>query len=104
LLEKLKQVETDLTTNRCWSYFSEALQWLNTHHNRNKKGLGFVDKRTVYPVSRKYVGLSKNIICFHCGKIGHYRYTCPLRKYAMEIGVGNGRVGSGYGQTGQIGS
>ena len=57
---------------------------MNTHHNRNRKGLGFVAKRTVYPINRKYVGLSENIICFHCGKIGHYRYTYPLRKYAIE--------------------
>jgi len=49
-----------------------------------KKGLGFVAKRTEYPVNRKYVGLSENIICFYCGKTGHYRYTCSLRKYAME--------------------
>ena len=24
------------------------------------------------------------IICFHYGKTGHYHYTCPLRKNAME--------------------
>jgi len=40
-LEKLKQVKTDLTANGRRSCSSEALQWLNTHHNRNKKGLGF---------------------------------------------------------------
>ena len=41
-------------------------------------------KRTVYPVDRKYVGLPENIVCFHCGKMGHYRYACPIRRYAME--------------------
>jgi len=83
LLEKLKQAEIDLTANRHWKSSSQALNWLNTHHNRNKKGLGFVSKRTIYPVNRKYVGLPKNIICFHYGKTGHYRYGCPLRKYAV---------------------
>jgi len=53
-------------------------------HTRTKKGLGFMTKGTVYPVNIKYVGLPENIICFHYGKLGHYRYTCPLRKYAME--------------------
>jgi len=43
-----------------------------------------VTKRTVYPVNKKYVGLPKNIIFFHCGKMGHYRYACPIRRYAME--------------------
>ena len=61
-----------------------ALKWLNTHHSRNKKGLGFVTRRTINPVNKKYVGLQENIICFHCGKIGHYRYTYLLRKNAME--------------------
>ena len=84
LLEKLKQVESDLAANRRWNRSSQALNWLNTHFTRSKKGLGFVTKRTVYPVNRKYVGLPENIVCFHCGKKGHYRYTCPIRRYAME--------------------
>jgi len=44
LLAKLKQAETDLTTNRRWNSSSQALNWLNTHHNRTKNGLGFVIK------------------------------------------------------------
>ena len=84
LLEKLRKAKFDLTANRCWDSSSEALKWLNTHHNQNKKGLGFMSKCTVNPVNKKYVEFQENIICFHCGKTGHYRYTCPLRKYAME--------------------
>jgi len=57
LLEKLKQAETHLTANRGWNSSSQALNWLNTHHNKNKKGPGFVTKRTVYAINRKYVGL-----------------------------------------------
>jgi len=48
----LEKAESDLTANRRWNSSSEVLKWLNTHHNRNKKGLGFVSKRTVYPVNR----------------------------------------------------
>jgi len=84
LLEKLKKVESDLTENRRWNRSSEALNWLNIHHRRNKKGLGFMTTRTVNPVNKKYVGLQENIICFHCDKTGHYRYTCPFKKNAME--------------------
>jgi len=54
------------------------------HHNRGRKGLGIVTKRTIYPVNRKYVGLPENIVRFYCGKIGHYRYACPSRKNAMN--------------------
>jgi len=84
LLEKLKQVESDLAANRRWNRSSKALNWLNTHHNRGRKGLGFVIKRTIYLVNRKSVGLHENIVCFHCGKMGHYRYACPIRRYAMD--------------------
>jgi len=38
LLEKLKQVESDLAVNRRWNMSSQALNWLNTHHNRGRKG------------------------------------------------------------------
>jgi len=68
LLKKLKQVESDLAANRRWNRSSRALNWLNTHHNRGRKGLGFEEKHTVHLKNRKYVGLLENIVCFHCGK------------------------------------
>ena len=37
LLEKLKQVESNLTANRRWNRFSQALNWLNTHCNQEKE-------------------------------------------------------------------
>jgi len=43
-----------------------------------------VIKHAVNPANKRYVGLQENIICFQCGNMGHYRCTCPLRKYAME--------------------
>ena len=54
LYEKLKQVEIDQAANRRHDSL-EALNWLNTHHNQGRKGLGFVKKHTVYPCNRKYV-------------------------------------------------
>jgi len=84
LLEKLKQVESYLAGNRRWNRASQALNWLSTHHSRGRKGLGFGTKRIVYPVNRKYVGLPENIVCFHRGKTGHYRYVCPSKRYAMD--------------------
>ena len=82
LLEKLKQVELDLAANRRWNKASQGLNWLNTHHNQGRKGLGFQPKHIVYPRYKKYVGLPENIVCFHCGKTGHVRYTCRSRKNA----------------------
>jgi len=31
--ETAKQVEIDQATNRCWNDSSQALNWLNNHHN-----------------------------------------------------------------------
>jgi len=84
LLENLKQVESDLVANRRWNRASQVLNWLNMHHNQGRKGLGFVTKRTVYPVNRKCVGLPENIMCFYYGKTERYRYACPSRRYAMN--------------------
>jgi len=84
LYETIKPVETDQATNKRWHDSSQALNSLNNHHNRGRKGLGFVKKHTVYPCNRKYVGLPENIVCYHCEKIGHVRYTYPSRKHALE--------------------
>jgi len=70
LHETIKQVETDQATNRRWHDSSQAVDWLNNHHTRGRKGLSFVKKHTVYPCNRKYVGLPENIVCYHCGKPG----------------------------------
>ena len=84
LHEKLKQVEQEQAVNKKWLDSSVALNWLNTHHNRGKQGLGFVKKRTIYPCKRKYLGLPENIVCYHCGKTGHVRYACPSREHAFK--------------------
>jgi len=84
LHEKVQRAESDLVQNRCWNMSLAALNWLNTHRSRNKMGLGFVNQHVYKLVNEKYAGLQENIICFHCGKKDHYRYTCPLRKNAME--------------------
>jgi len=49
LHEMLKQVETDQATNRRWNKSSQALNWLNNHHNRGRKGLRFEKKHIIYP-------------------------------------------------------
>jgi len=88
LYEKLKQVEIDQATNKRWLDSSDALNWLNTYHNRGRKGLGFVKKHTLYPCNRKYIGLPENILCYHCGKTGHVRYVCPSREHAFKKSYG----------------
>ena len=40
LLGKVQSTEHDLATNKLWNKSSQALDWLNTHYSRKKKGLG----------------------------------------------------------------
>jgi len=84
LHEKLKQVEINHVVTKRWHDSSDALTWLNSHHNRGRNGLGFVKKHTVYPCNRKYVRLPENIVCYHCRKTGHVRYVCPSREHAFK--------------------
>ena len=96
LREKAHKAESDLAQNRHWNDSSKALNWLNTHHSWNKKGLGFANRRVIKPVNKKYVGLQENIIYFRCEKTGHYRMLvlwekgpwrethCILSKYGLE--------------------
>ena len=84
LHEKIKQVEQEQAVRKKWLDSSDALKWLNNHHNRGRNGLGFVKKHTIYPCKRKYLGLPENIVCYHCGKTGHVRYVCPSRDHALK--------------------
>jgi len=88
LLDKLKQAELDLVANRRWNMASYALNCLSNHHNQGGKGFGIKQKHIVYPRHWKYVGLPENIVCFHCGKTGHVRYTCLSRNNALERNFG----------------
>ena len=51
---------------------------------QGKRDLSSVNKHAIFPVNRKLVDLPENIVCFHCGKTGHYRYSCASRNYAIE--------------------
>jgi len=88
LHDKLKQVETDLVTNKHWNNASQALNWLSKNHSHGKKGFGFGRKHGDCPRDRKYVRLPENVLCFHCGKTGHVRYTCPSRNNALKRNLG----------------
>jgi len=84
LHEKLKQVEIDLATNKRWDQAPQVQNCSNTHHKQGKRDLSSVNKHAIFAVNRKPLDLPENIICFHCGKMGHYRYACCSRKYAMK--------------------
>jgi len=59
LLEKAHKVESNLTKNRRWNNSSEMLDWLNTHHRRNRKELGWVNRCVTRPVNKNMLDFKK---------------------------------------------
>ena len=52
----------------------------------NKAALGFQSYAKQKPVNELYKKSSKeNLVCFHCGKLGHKAYSCNIRKNPSTI-------------------
>jgi len=90
LTQKISEIKENVDQNRLKEQSPKVFPWV---HNKNlKKGLGFKDRKVVKPVDKKYVGMAENIICFYCGKTGHIRFSCSMRK--NEITRNNSYVDS----------
>ncbi|XP_019237825.1 PREDICTED: uncharacterized protein LOC109217974 [Nicotiana attenuata] len=47
----------------------------------NKSGIGY--RNLIHKFDPKYVGISDNNMCTHCGRVGHFRDTCPALIHAQ---------------------
>ncbi|XP_070025508.1 uncharacterized protein [Nicotiana sylvestris] len=77
LKEDLNKVKHELDGTCKWNKASDALSWLHEHHSCNKKGLGYGTQAPNWDPKCKYLTLSENKICTHCGKTDHYKNKCP---------------------------
>ncbi|XP_070020007.1 uncharacterized protein [Nicotiana sylvestris] len=73
LKEDLVKVKHELDRTCKWNKSSDALSWLQEHHNSNKRGLGYGTPAPKCDPKSKYITLPENKICTHCGKTGHYK-------------------------------
>ena len=82
-LEKNNKIEQDvvklkeeLEKSLKWTKSSKLLSNVTNQSNFNKKGLGSLNISPPYNPHSKYVFVSDNLLCLHCGKNGHLKGVC----------------------------
>ncbi|XP_070014719.1 uncharacterized protein [Nicotiana sylvestris] len=85
LKEDLRKVKHELDRTYKWNRSSDALSWLQEHHSSNKRGLGFGNPAPKWDPKSKYLTLSENKICTHCGKTDHYKVNALQKKSLISV-------------------
>ena len=82
-LEKSNKLEQDivklkeeLEKSLKWTKSSKLLSNATSQSNFNKKRLGSLNISPSYNPHSKYVFVSDNLLCLHCGKNGHLKNEC----------------------------
>ena len=82
-LEKSNNLERDivklkdeLEKSLKWTKSSKLLSNVTNQINFNKKGLGSLNITPPFNPHNKYVFVSDNLLCLHCGKNGHLKEEC----------------------------
>ena len=82
-LEKSNKLEQDivklkeeLEKSLKWTKSSKLLSNATSQSNFNKKGLGCLNITPPYNPHSKYVFVSDNLLCLHCGKNVHMNGEC----------------------------
>ena len=90
-LEKNNKLEQDvvklkeeLEKSLKWTKSSKLLSNVTNQSNFNKKGLGSLNISPPYNPHSKYVFVSDNLLCLHCGKNGHLKNECVSWKNSCE--------------------
>ncbi|XP_069152828.1 uncharacterized protein [Solanum lycopersicum] len=89
--EKNKKLEQDivklkeeLEKSLKWTKSSKLMSNVTNQSNFNKKGLGSLNISPPYNPHSKYVFVSDNLLCLHCGKNGHLKNECVSWKNSCE--------------------
>lgn len=78
---KLKE---ELEKSLKWTKSSKLLSNATNQSNFNKKGLGSLNISPPYNPHSKYVFVSDNLLCLHCGKNGHLKDECASWRNSCE--------------------
>ncbi|XP_075076373.1 uncharacterized protein LOC142163023 [Nicotiana tabacum] len=84
LKEDLSKVKNELDRTCEWNRSSDTLSWLHEHYSSKMKGLGFGNPTSKWDPNSKYIALTENKICTHCGKTGHYKSECTAKEKAIQ--------------------
>ncbi|XP_070013473.1 uncharacterized protein [Nicotiana sylvestris] len=66
----LERVKNDLEKFLKWTWSLEAITAMYTNNGENRQGIGFQREKTPYNPHNKYVIVSDNWFCTHCGNNG----------------------------------
>ncbi|KAK4734428.1 hypothetical protein R3W88_008689 [Solanum pinnatisectum] len=81
LRKDLSRVKNELNHSLKWTDSSKILSNLSSQSFNGKKGLGCKPIKPPYNSYSKYVSISNNLLCTHCGRNGHLKEKCEtLRK------------------------
>ncbi|XP_015068845.1 uncharacterized protein LOC107013448 [Solanum pennellii] len=90
-LEKRNKLEKDivklkeeLENSLKWTKSSKLLLNATNQSNFNKKGLGSLNITPPFNHHSKYVFVSDNLLCLHCGKNGHLKGECAGWRNSQE--------------------
>ena len=95
------KLKHELEKSLKWTKSCKLLSNVTNQSNFNKKGLGSLNISPPYNPHSKYVFVSDNLLCLHCGKNGHLKNECVswrnscerYSKYAEKQNVPNERPG-----------
>ncbi|XP_049406072.1 uncharacterized protein LOC125869660 [Solanum stenotomum] len=84
LRKDLSKVKEELSHSLKWTDSSKILSNLSNQSFNRKKGLGRRPIEPPYNPHSKYVSVSDNLLCTHCGRNGHLKEKCETLRKAKE--------------------
>ncbi|XP_015060475.1 uncharacterized protein LOC107006436 [Solanum pennellii] len=84
LEQDIVKLKEELEKSLKWTKSSKLLSNVTNQSNFNKKGLGSLNISPPYNPHSKYVFVSDNLLCLHCGKNGHLKNECVNWRNSCE--------------------
>ena len=78
------KLKDELEKSLKWTKSSKMLSNVTNQSNFNKKGLGSLNVTPPFNPHSKYVFVSDNLLCLHCGKNGHLKEECTAWRMSHE--------------------
>ncbi|XP_060216297.1 uncharacterized protein LOC132643781 [Lycium barbarum] len=83
LQEDLSRVKYKLDKSLHWTCSSDKVVAMRKG-NDGRQGIGYKKAKTPFNPHSKYVSVTDNWLCTHCGNVGHYKNSCKARFQSMH--------------------